>query len=56
MTPPLTPLNTKLALLVLVCTGVLGGALLFSHARHNPLPPAPVTVSPDQREDLPPVW
>jgi hypothetical protein len=56
MTPPFTPPNHKLAVVILVCTSVLGGALLLSHARHNPLSTTPHIPSTEQRDDLPPVW
>jgi hypothetical protein len=53
---PLRPSNHKLTLLLLVCTGVLGGALLLSHARHTP-PGQNVQIVPgEQHEDLPPLW
>jgi hypothetical protein len=54
---PLRPSNHKLTLLLLVCTGVLGGALLLSHARHAPSASQNVEPVPtDQHNELPPVW
>jgi hypothetical protein len=53
---PLAPFKHKFALLLLVCTGVLGGALLLGHARHTSPAQNPEAVSGEQHGDLPPVW
>jgi hypothetical protein len=54
---PLRPSNHKLALALLVCTGVLGGALLLSHARHTtPAPNIEIVPGEQHNDELPPVW
>jgi hypothetical protein len=54
---PLRASNLKLALALLVCTGVLGGALLLGHARHTPRAQNVEIVPGEQHNnELPPVW
>jgi hypothetical protein len=50
------PPRHKLALLLLVCVSVLGGALLLGHARHTTPVQGVEIPSAEQHEDLPPVW
>ena len=46
----------RLALLLLVCVGVLGGALLLSHARHAKRVQSSEIPATEQHQDLSPVW
>ena len=46
----------RLALLLLVCVSVLGGALLLSHARHAKRAQSVETPAAEQHQDISPVW
>ena len=46
----------RLALLLLVCVSVLGGALLLTHARHLKRAQNLETPVTEQHQDLAPVW
>jgi hypothetical protein len=56
MTQMFAPPRHKLALLLVVCVSVLGGALLLGHARHTTPVQSVEIPSAEQHEDLPPVW
>ena len=55
MTRPIIHGASRLALLLMLCVGFIGGALLFSHAHFFRAPQSPDTP-PIYQIGLPPVW
>jgi hypothetical protein len=55
MTPPMLHAASRLALLIVVCVGFIGAALLLSHA-HLQRTQQPANTPAAYQRDLPPVW
>jgi hypothetical protein len=55
MTPPIVHAASKVALIIALCIGFIGGALLFSHA-HFYRAQQRTDTPPVYESDLPPVW
>jgi hypothetical protein len=55
MTPPIVHAASKVALIIALCIGFIGGALLLSHA-HFYRAQQRTDTPPVYESDLPPVW